>query len=385
MKAVVYHKPKDVRVEHVPDPQILNPTDGIVRVTSTAICGSDLHIFNGFIPQTRPMVLGHEFMGIVDEVGSEVRKVKVGDVVVAGFAVSCGTCWYCTHQHPCHCEKSNPSHYGQEGDVLEGKGGALFGYTDLYGGYAGGQAEAVRVPWIDATVRRVPEGIPDEKVLFASDILPTGHAAVDWGGIKGGETVAIFGAGPVGLATAKIAWLRGAGRVVMVDVEPYRLAFARKIAKVETIEASADDPVGTLRAMTHGRGPDVCVDAVGMEVKRSALEKAANVLHGQAGSISALESCIRAVRRCGTVSVVGVYGTPYDKFPWHRLFDKGITLHGGQSDPQARMDALLTLLLEERLRADDIVTHTLPLDDAPRGYRIFNDKQDDCVKVVLKP
>ncbi|MFN7146254.1 MAG: zinc-dependent alcohol dehydrogenase [Myxococcota bacterium] len=385
MKALVYHKPKDVRVEHVPDPQILNPTDGIVRVTSTAICGSDLHVYNGFMPQTRPMVLGHEFMGVVEEVGAEVRKVKVGDVVVAGFAVCCGTCWFCTHGHPCHCEKSNPSRYGPEGDILEGKGGALFGYTDLYGGYGGGQAEAVRVPWIDASVRRVPEGVPDEKVLFASDILPTGQAAVEWGGITGGETVAIFGAGPVGLCAAKIAWLRGAARVVMVDVEPYRLAFARKVAKVETIEADADDPVGTLRAMTSGRGPDVCIDAVGMEVRRSAFEKAANVLHGQAGSISALETAIRAVRRCGKVSVVGVYGTPYDNFPWHRLFDKSVNLRGGQADPQARMDGLLDLVLEERLRADDIITHTLPLDDAPRAYKIFNDKQEDCVKVVLKP
>ncbi len=385
MKAVVFHKTKDVRVEHVPDPKLLNPTDGIVKVTSTAICGSDLHIYNGFLPQPRPMVLGHEFMGVVAEVGPEVRKVKVGDKVVAGFTITCGTCWFCVHQHPAHCERSNPSRYGQEGDVLEGKGGALFGYTDLYGGYNGGQAELVRVPWIDATVRRVPDDVPDERVLFASDILPTGQAAVDWGGIQGGETVAIFGAGPVGLATAKLAWLRGAGRVVMVDVQAYRLAFARKVAKVETIDARGDDPVATLRAMTSGRGPDVCVDAVGMEVDRTPFEKAANMLHGQAGSISALETAIRAVRRCGVVSVVGVYGTPYDNFPWHRLFDKSVNIRGGQSDPQARMDALLTMLLEERLRADDIVTHTLPLSDAPRGYKIFNDKLDDCVKVVLKP
>lgn len=385
MKAVVYHKPKDVRVEHVPDPRILNPGDGIVRVTSTAICGSDLHIYNGFFPQARPMVLGHEFMGVVEDVGSDVQRFKRGDRVVMGFAVSCGTCWFCTHQHPAHCERSNPSRYGPEGGITEGKGGGLFGYTDLFGGYDGGQAEAVRVPWIDATARRVPEGIPDDRVLFASDILPTGQAAVDWCNLHGGETVAIFGAGPVGLATAKLAWLRGAGRVVLIDVEPYRLAFARKVAKVETIDGNGEDPVGTLRAMTAGRGPDACVDAVGMEVHRSMFEKAANVLHGQAGSISVLEACVRAVRRAGAVSVVGVYGTNYDNFPWGKAFDKGIRLQGGQSDPQARMDGLLALLLEERLRADDIVTHHLPLQDAARGYKIFNDKQDDCVKVVLVP
>ena len=385
MKAVVFHKPKDVRVENVPDPTLLHPTDGIVRVTSTAICGSDLHIYNGFLPQPRPMVLGHEFMGVVDAVGPDVRKLKVGDTVVAGFAVTCGACWSCLRQHPAHCERSNPGRYGPEGDVTEGKGGGLFGHTDLYGGYAGGQAEAVRVPWIDHTVRRVPEGLPDERVLFASDILPTGAAAVEWGGVTGGETVAVFGAGPVGLATAKLAWLRGAARVVVIDILPYRLAFARKVARAETIDARHEDPVATLRAMTGGRGADVCVDAVGMEVDRGPLEKAANLLHGQAGSISALETCIRAVRRCGSVSVVGVYGTAYDNFPWHRCFDKGILLRGGQSDPQARMDGLLALLLDESLRADDIVSHTLPLDDAARGYKIFNDKLDDCVKVVLQP
>lgn len=385
MRAVVYHKPKDVRVEHVPDPRVLNPTDGVVRVTATAICGSDLHIYNGLLLQTRPMTLGHEFMGVVEDVGDEVRKFRRGDKVVAGFSVTCGACWFCLHQHPAHCERSNPSRYGHEGDVLEGKGGGLFGYTDLYGGYSGGQAEAVRVPWIDHTVRRVPDDVPDAKVLFASDILPTGQAAVEWAGIQGGETVAIFGAGPVGIATAKLAWLRGAGRVVLIDVLPYRLAFARKVANVETVEARGDEAVATLRAMTAGRGPDVCVDAVGMEVNRSAFEKAANLFHGQAGSIAALETAIRAVRRTGVVSVVGVYGSPYDNFPWHRVFDKGLTLRAGQADPQARMDGLLALLLEERLRADDIVTHTLPLEEAPRAYRIFNDKTDGCVKVVLIP
>ncbi|MDP2309636.1 MAG: alcohol dehydrogenase catalytic domain-containing protein [Pseudomonadota bacterium] len=385
MKAVVYHKPKDVRVEQVPDPTIQSPTDGIVRITSTAICGSDLHIYNGFLPQPRPMVLGHEFMGVVEATGADVHRVKVGDRVVVGFSVTCGTCWFCMHAHPSHCERSNPKSYGPDGGVLEGKGGGLFGYTDLYGGHDGGQAEAARVPWIDATVRRVPDDIPDEHVLFASDILPTGWAGIEWSGLQPGETVAILGAGPVGLATAKIAWLRGAGRVIVVDLLAYRLEKARLVARAETINASVTDTVETLRAMTEGRGPDVCVDAVGMEVHRSAFEKVANVVHGQAGSITALDTCMRAVRRCGRVSVLGVYGSKYDNFPFHRHFDKGLSVKGGQSDPQSSMDAILTLLVEERLRAHDIASHTLPLEDAARAYRIFNDKLDDCVKVVLKP
>ncbi len=385
MKAVVYHKPKDVRVENVPDPQILNPTDGIVRVTSTAICGSDLHIYNGFMPQTRPMILGHEFMGVVDAVGADVTRVKVGDRVVAGFSVTCGSCWFCMHAHPSHCERSNPKNYGPEGGILAGKGGALFGYTDLYGGHDGGQAEAVRVPWIDATVRRVRDDIPDERVLFASDILPTGWAGIEWAAVEPGETVAVFGAGPVGLATAKIAWLRGAGRVIVVDLLPYRLEKARRVARAETIDASTDDAAEVLRAMTGGRGPDVCVDAVGMEVHRGLVEKAANLIHGQSGSIAALDTCLRAVRRCGRVSVLGVYGSNYDNFPLGRVFDKGLRVYAGQSDPQSHMDAILTLLTEERLRADDIASHLLPLDDAARAYRIFNDKLEDCVKVVLQP
>lgn len=385
MKAVVYHKPKDVRVEQVPDPTIQSPTDGIVRITSTAICGSDLHIYNGFLPQPRPMVLGHEFMGVVEAVGADVHRVKTGDRVVVGFSVTCGTCWFCMHAHPSHCERSNPKNFGPEGGLTAGKGGGLFGYTDLYGGHDGGQAEAARVPWIDATVRRVPDDIPDEHVLFASDILPTGWAGIEWSALEPGETVAIFGAGPVGLATAKIAWLRGAARVIVVDILAYRLEKARQVAHAETVDASIDDAVDVLRAMTSGRGPDVCVDAVGMEVRRGPLEKVANVIHGQAGSITALDSCMRAVRRCGRVSVLGVYGSTYDNFPLHRPFDKGLTVRGGQSDPQASMDAILVLLAEERLVAHDIVSHTLPLEDAPRAYRIFNDKLEDCVKVVLKP
>jgi threonine dehydrogenase-like Zn-dependent dehydrogenase len=385
MKAVVFHKPKDVRVEHVPDPEILNPTDGIVRVTSTAICGSDLHIYNGYLPQPRPMVLGHEFMGVVDDVGPEVRLLRPGDRVVVGFSVTCGSCWFCARALPMHCARSNPSRYGPDGGLLEGKGGGLFGYTDLYGGYDGGQAEAVRVPWIDASARKVPDQLPDERVLFTTDILPTGWAAIEWAALQGGETVAIFGAGPVGLMCAKIAWLRGAGRVVMVDILPYRLQLARRVARAETLDARSDDSVAALRAMTEGRGPDVCVDAVGMEVDRGAFEKAANLLHRQAGSIAALESCLRAVRRGGRVSVMGMYGTSYDHFPLNRIFDKGLQVRAGQAAPQESMGLLLELIAEERLRADDILTHTLPLSQAPHGYHIFNDKLDDCVKVVLKP
>ncbi|MFN7115957.1 MAG: alcohol dehydrogenase catalytic domain-containing protein, partial [Saprospiraceae bacterium] len=213
MKAAVFHKIGDIRVDNVPDPSIEDPRDAIIRVTSTAICGSDLHIYDGFVPQLKPMTLGHEFMGVVEEVGAEVRNLRRGDRVIVPFPIACGTCFFCNHGLQTHCENSNTEMYGPEGDLMKGKGGALYGYTDLYGGYDGGQAEFVRVPFADYGPRKVPEGMRDEAVLFLTDIFPTGWTAIDWGGVKGGETVVIFGSGPVGLMAQKAAWLRGAARV----------------------------------------------------------------------------------------------------------------------------------------------------------------------------
>ena len=384
MKALVFHKPGDVRVETIDDPKIEEPRDAIIRVTATAICGSDLHIYNGFLPQTRPMALGHEFMGIVEETGSGVDNLKKGDRVVVPFPIACGHCFFCGHDLPGHCENSNPEHYGPEGGVLEQKGGALFGYTDLYGGYNGGQAEFVRVPYADFGPRKVPDQLSDEQVLFLTDIFPTGYCGVDWADMQGGETVAVFGCGPVGLMSMKSAWLRGAKRVIGVDVEPYRLEMARKASKAEIVNAHETDPVEYIREATEGRGADICVDAVGMEAHRSLLDKAKNLVTGNVGSIDALEKCISAVRRGGTVSVLGVYGMPVT-FPLGQVFDKGINLQTGQAQAHKLIDKLLAHIEKGEFQADDIITHRLKLDEAPHGYEIFAKKQDNCVKVVMTP
>lgn len=385
MKALVFHTPKNVSVDTVPDPEIKEPTDLILKVTSTAICGSDLHIYNGMFPQARNMVLGHEFMGEVVETGSQVSKWKKGDRLIIPFPIACGSCWFCNHAMSTHCEHSNPEFYGPEGDMLKGKGAALFGYTDLYGGYDGGQAEYVRVPYADFSPRRAPEGFTDDQVLFLTDILPTGYTAIDWANLKGGEVVAIFGAGPVGLMAAKVAWIKGASRVFVIDIEGYRLETARRTTNAEVIDASKDDPAEILRQMTNGRGADVCVDAVGMEAHRTILDKALTVVRGEVGTIDVLKTCFEAVRRGGIVTVVGVYGTMYDNFPLHRFFDKGLIMRAGQAPVVNYIDELIELVTSGRVVLDDIITHRLPLTEAAHGYEIFNEKKDNCVKVVLKP
>lgn len=385
MKALVFHKPKDVRVEKVDDPRIEHPGDVILRVTSTAICGSDLHIYNGMFPQPRDMVLGHEFMGIVEEVGSEVKNIKKGNRIVVPFPIACGQCRFCKETQFGHCENSNVENYGPEGGILEQKGAAIFGYTDLYGGYNGGQAEYVRVPYADIGPRVIQDDLTDEQVLFLTDIFPTGWAAVDWANLKGGETVAIFGAGPVGLMAAKSAWLKGAGRVIIVDVLDYRLEMAKKAANVETINADKVDVVEVIRSMTNGYGADVCIDAVGMEPERNIIDRVASVVHMEKGSIKVLKNCFSAVRRAGTVTVVGVYGTTYDNFPWSQFFDKGLTLRAGQAPVHKYIDELLMLVRSGKVVLNDIITHRLPLDKAADAYDIFRNKEDNCVKVVLKP
>jgi S-(hydroxymethyl)glutathione dehydrogenase / alcohol dehydrogenase len=385
MKAVVFHKPGHVQIDTVPEPKIEDPEDILLRVTSTAICGSDLHILNGLIPQKRPMVMGHEFMGIVEELGSNVTALRKGDRVVVPFPIACGGCFFCQHGLPGHCENSNPEKYGPEGGVLEGKGGALFGYTDLYGGYAGGQAQYVRVPYANFGPRRVPSDLADDEVLFLTDILPTGYTAIDWGQLTGGETVAVFGCGPVGLMAQKVAQLKGAGRVIGIDREGYRLATAERVADADTINFEKENPVERIRQLTEGRGADVCVDAVGLEAKQSASAKIGNLLHLQSGNISALKMAIDAVRRGGIVSVVGVYGAAYDHFPLGQIFDKGITLRFGQAPVQKHIDELLALVSSRKLKLNDIISHRLGLDDAAYAYEIFKNKQDECVKVVLQP
>ena len=385
MKALVFHRPKHVEVNDVPDPKLEHAQDVILRVTASAICGSDLHIYNGFFPQVKDLVLGHEFMGVVEDVGRDVTKISRGDRVVVPFPVACGACFFCQRDLPGHCQNSNPKHYGPEGGLLSQKGGGLFGYTDLYGGYSGGQAEYVRVPYANFGPRKVSDNFQDEEVLFLTDIFPTGYSAIDWAGVKGGETVAVFGCGPVGLMAQKVAWLRGAKRVIGVDIQEYRLTTARKTAKSETINAAETDPIEAIRELTEGHGADVCVDAVGMEADRNLGDKLANVWHGQIGSIKALKNCISAVRRGGFVSVVGVYGIPYDAFPLGQIFDKGIKMAFGQAPVHKYIDELIGLLENGKIRLDDIITHRMPLSEAPDGYDIFCEKKDDCVKVVLKP
>ena len=386
MKALRIHGAKDVRVDNVDDPELRDSRDAIIRVTSTAICGSDLHIYNGSIPQPRPMTLGHEFMGIVEEVGRGVGNLKRGDRVVVPFPIACGHCLFCNHELPGHCENSNPEHYGPEGGLMTEKGGALFGYTDLYGGYDGGQAEFVRVPYADFGPRKVPDNLTDEQVLFLTDIFPTGYSGIDWAGVKGGEIVAIFGAGPVGIMAAKSAWLRGASRVIIVDTQQYRLNKAKQTANAEGILwESHQQVVDEIRSMSHGYGADVCVEAVGFEPDRSLLDRAKAVVNLEKGSDKVLVTCMSAVRRGGFVSVLGVYSSPFDNFPIHQFFDKGITLKGGQAPAHKHIDRLLKHVSDGDVRLDDIISHTLPLSQAVHGYDIFRNKKDNCVKVVLKP
>jgi len=385
MKALVFHKPKDVRVDNVDDPIIEEPRDVILKVTSTAICGSDLHIYNGYIPQPHSMVMGHEFMGIVEEVGSGVSNLRVGDRVVVPFPISCGTCHFCNMSLPTHCENSNPEMYGPEGGLAKGKGGALFGYTDLYGGYSGGQAEYVRVPYADYGPRKISDSLTDDQALFLTDIFPTGWSAIDWAELKGGETVVVFGCGPVGIMAMKSAWLRGAGRVIGVDILDYRLEKARLTANAETINGKDVDAVEAIREMTGGYGADVCVDAVGMEAEHSFWASAKNLIQGEMGTMKTLQRCFDAVRRGGTVTVVGVYGTPFDNFPLHQWFDKGIKLRGGQAPVHNYIDNLINLVETGKVKLEDVITHTVALSDAAKMYDIFNNKEDNCVKVVLKP
>jgi S-(hydroxymethyl)glutathione dehydrogenase/alcohol dehydrogenase len=385
MKALVFHKPKDVRVDNVKDPSIEKADDVIIKVTSTAICGSDLHIYNGFFPQLHPLTLGHEFMGIVEDVGNGVTKLKKGDRVVVPFPVACGHCYFCSHQMPVHCEESNPKMYGPEGHVLKGKGGGLFGYTDMFGGYDGGQAEYVRVPYANNGPRIVPESLSDEEVLFLTDIFPTGYTAIDWADMKGGETVAVFGCGPVGLMAQKVAWLKGASKVIALDVEDYRLDMSRTVNKTEAINARDKDAVGKIRELTHGRGADICIDAVGMEADHSIWDKVGNIFRLQMGYINALRMALDSVRRGGTVSIVGVYGYPYDNFPLHQIFDKGIKIRAGQAPVHKYIDELADLVVSGKVKLNDIITHRMPLTEAAKAYEIFDGKKDKCVKVILKP
>ena len=385
MKAAVFHKIGDISVDNVEDPKIEKPDDIILKVTSTAICGSDLHIYDGFVPQLNDEVLGHEFMGIVEEAGSGVTNVKKGDRVVVPFTIASGHCFFSSHGYHPSCMHTNPKHYGPEGDLLKGKGGGMFGYTDLYGGYNGGQAEYVRVPMANVGPKVIPDGLEDEQVLFLTDIFPTGWSAVKWGKVKEGDSVVIFGSGPVGLMAQKAALLHGAKLVIAVDPLDYRLEKARAVNDVETINANDDDLIEKVYSMSSGRGADVAIDAVGMEAGRSFVEKAKAVLNAEKGTSKVIELCTKGVRRNGTIAVVGVYASPFDNFPIHRIFDKGLTMQFGQAQTHVYIDECFEMVRSGKVVLDDIITHVLPLSKASEAYDMFKHKKDECVKVVLKP
>jgi len=390
MRAVSWRGPRDVRVTTVPDPEIVSPRDAILKVTATAICGSDLHLYNGVIPTMQAGdVLGHEFMGEVVEVGPGNTALKTGDRVVVAFTIACGQCWYCREGLTSLCDNSNPNAYMAEG--LHGfSGSGLFGYSHLYGGYAGGQAEYVRVPFADVGALRVPDGLSDEQVLFLSDVLPTGYMAAENCGIRPGDVVAVWGAGPVGLLAMKSAFLLGAERVIAIDRWPARLRLAESGAKAETLDyEEIGDVVEELKQRTGGRGPDACIDAAGMEAHGTTLDalydRAKQAVRLATDRSHVLRQAIQACRKGGTVSIPGVYGGFLDKFPLGAAFAKGLTMHMGQTHVHRYLRPLLRLIEDGRLDTTFIVSHRWSLSRAAEAYRMFNDKRDDCTKVVLDP
>jgi threonine dehydrogenase-like Zn-dependent dehydrogenase len=391
MKALTYHGSKDVRVLEVPEPRIQEPDDVVLRVTSTAICGSDLHIYRGKIPLVKDGdILGHEFMGIVEKAGDAVTKIKVGDRVVVPFVIACGNCFFCSRQLFAGCETTNQQHGALEGrGALMNKkdirsGAALFGYSHLYGGVPGGQAERVRVPRANVGPIKVPNRLSDVQVLFLSDILPTGYMAVVNADIQQGATVAIFGAGPVGLMAAECARLKGASTIYMVDHHEYRLEFAAEAYGVEPLNFDdVDDPAEEIIRRTDFRGVDAVIDAVGFEAKGSVPETVLTNLRLEGSSGKALRWAIAAARRGGTVSVPGVYAGFIHAFLFGDAFEKGLTFKMGQTHVQKFSPELLVLIEEGKLRPERIITHEMDVRDAARGYEIFNEKKEACRKVVL--
>ncbi|WP_431046439.1 zinc-dependent alcohol dehydrogenase [Roseateles sp. L2-2] len=388
MLALTYHGAKDVRVETVPDPVLAADDDVLLRVTATAICGSDLHIYRGKIPDMKSGdILGHEFMGVVEDVGRGVTHIKRGDRVVVPFTISCGDCFFCGRQLFAACETTNPG----RGAILNKKdiraGAGLFGYSHLYGGYAGGQAQYVRVPKANVGPLVIPDTrLSDEQVLFLSDILPTGYQAALNAQVTKGSSVAIFGAGPVGMMAAASARLLGAERIFMIDHHPYRLAFAKETYGVLPIDFDqVDDPAQLIIEQTDHRGVDASIDAVGFEAKGSTMETVLSTLKLEGSSGTSLRWAIAATRRGGIVSVPGVYAGFIHGFLFGDAFEKGLSFASGQTHAQRFMPELLAHIESGALRPEVIVSHRLPLTDAARGYEIFNKKEEDCRKVVLTP
>jgi threonine dehydrogenase-like Zn-dependent dehydrogenase len=380
MKAVVWHGKEDVRVDDVPEPELQQPTDAIVRITSTAICGSDLHLYSKLGPALlEGDILGHEPIGVVEAVGTAVRHIAPGDRVVVPFNISCGSCFMCERGLQSQCETTQNRKWR--------KGASLFGYTQLYGGVPGGQAELLRVPMAHYGPIKVPEGPPDSRLLLLADVLPTAWQAVTYAEVAPGDIVAVWGLGPIGQMCARIALHRGAGRVLGIDRVPERLAMAARHG-VETIDfETVDDVPELVSELTEGRGADRVIDAVGMEASGSRIDGVLHATRLQPDRLHALRECGRSVRRGGTISISGVYVGPMSFFPLGDFMDKQITLRMGQANVRRWTDELLPLVTGDRdpLGADDLVTHALPLDEAPRAYRDFQQKRDAMIKVVLQP
>jgi threonine dehydrogenase-like Zn-dependent dehydrogenase len=379
MRALVYEGPYRVRVRDKPDPRIEHPDDVILKVTRAAICGSDLHLLHGFLPDTRVgTTFGHEFTGVVEEVGPSVRSLRTGDRVAVPFNISCGTCFYCRRGLYGDCESSNPSN-----DLASG----VYGYSHSTGGYDGGQAEYVRVPFADVGPMKIPDDLEDEDVLLLTDVLPTGYQGAEMGGVREGDTVAVFGCGPVGLVAARSAWLLGAGRVIAIDRIEARLSFAGRWAGAELLDLrSVKDPVLALKEMTEGRGPDVCIDAVGLEASGSLVRTlVGRKLKLAPGSSVVLDWAIHAVRKGGTISIVGVYGPPANLVPIGVAMNKGLTLRMAQTNVKRYMAHLLEHVRAGRLEGRSLITHRFPLEQAPRAYEVFDRKEDGCIKAVLLP
>lgn len=389
MKALTWHGKSDIRCESVPDPQIQHPRDAIIKVTACAICGSDLHIFNGIIPGMESGdVLGHENMGEVVEVGAETRDLKVGDRIVVPFTISCGECFFCRRGFYSGCERSNPDK--EKAEKLWGHSPAgLFGYSHLLGGYPGGQAEYLRVPYADVGPIKVPDGLTDEQVLFLSDIFPTGFMAAEFCELKGGETVAIWGCGPVGQMAIKSAFLLGAERVIAIDTVPERLALAQQSGAI-TLDFRKDDIYDRIQELTAGRGADACIDAVGTEADTfsgadAVLDRVKTATFLGTDRPHVLRQAIHCCRNFGTVSVVGVYGGFLDKIPFGSAINRGLTFRMAQTPVQHYLPKLLEMIERGDIDPSFVITHRATLEDGPELYKTFRAKEDGCIKVVLRP
>jgi threonine dehydrogenase-like Zn-dependent dehydrogenase len=388
MKAVCWYGKQDVRVFQVPDPKIINPHDAIVKITATAICGSDLHLYDGYIPtMEKGDILGHEFMGEVMEIGHEVTKLKIGDRVVVPFTIACGKCFFCQRELWSACDNTNPN--AKIAEKLYGfSGSGLFGYSHMMGGYAGGQAEYARVPFADVGPIKIPEGLTDETVLFLSDIFPTGYMAAENCNIQPGDTIAIWGCGPVGQFAIKSAFLLGAERVIAIDSVPARLRLAVD-SGAQTLNFDDEEIFDKLKEMTGGLGPDACIDAVGLEAHGTTLDaiydRTKTAMYLTTDRSHALRQAIHSCRKGGTVSVPGVYGGFLDKFPFGAAFSKGLTFKMGQTHVHKYLHPLLQRIERGEIDPSFIITHRLSLADAPIGYATFKKNPDECIKVVMRP